>query len=233
MLEAIEEFFTFNELFSGSGIVGFKPKKLAKVQKIQETRERLALPINLLELEKEIKAFEGCVLKRFAQNTVMGEGVQNPEFLIIGEAPGEEEDLNGIPFCGRSGRLLETALNKFGIFRTKNAYITNSVFWRPPGNRKPEKAELEACRPFLERIIKITNPKLIITVGAVPIQNAILEETSVSELRKKEFNFKFLHEKQEDFKVITLYHPSYLLRNPSKKRDFYLDMLFFKKKYNI
>ena len=173
--------------------------------------------------------FEGCKLKRFAQNTVFGEGVSNPKFLIIGEAPGEEEDIRGVPFCGRSGKLLEAMLKRFQISRQTNAYILNSVFWRPPGNRKPEKDELDSCRPFIEKIIKVLNPQIIITIGAVSVNNAILKNTSVSGLRNKELEWNFIHEEGIKAKVITLYHPSYLLRNPIKKRDTYIDILRFKK----
>jgi uracil-DNA glycosylase family 4 len=230
MNDVIEAYFSFHELFD-LGNTGFKPLKKAKEKpKEKEAIKKLELPSNLLELEAEVKAFEGCKLKRFAQNTVFGEGVSAPRFMIIGEAPGEEEDINGVPFCGRSGKLLELVLRRFGVKREENAYITNSVFWRPPGNRKPEADELASCRPFLEKMIKILRPKVIIVVGGVSLQNAILTDVSISDARKKEFSWQFLHEEQEDFKVITLYHPSYLLRNPIKKRDTYIDLLHFKKR---
>lgn len=229
--EAIESYFAFNEAIGAGDIISLKPYKKLKVEKLVEPKRQTTLPINLVELNEEIKRFNGCNLKRFATNTVVGEGAKDSEILIIGEAPGEEEDINGIPFCGRSGKLLERALNRFGLFRDKNFYITNSVFWRPPGNRKPEEEELASCRTFLERMIKIIRPKIIICVGSVSISNAINTKESISSLRKKEFLFKFLHEPQEDFKVITLYHPSYLLRNPAKKRDMYLDLLWFYKSY--
>ena len=229
-LAKIEAYFEFHSLIGATGLFGFKPfKKQVKKQKEQVVIKKLELPSNLLDLKTEVLNFEGCKLKRFALNTVFGEGVVNPKFLIIGEAPGEEEDINGVPFCGRSGRLLEGLLNKFGIFRDKNAYIMNSVFWRPPGNRKPEKDELEACRPFVEKIIKILNPEVIIAVGSVSVSNALLTNTPVSELRKKELKWNFVNESHQDTKLITLYHPSYLIRNPIKKRDTYLDILHFKK----
>ena len=229
-LEVIKSYFEFNSAIGGGDLFNFKPfKKKTQKPKEQVIIKKLELPSNLEKLKEEVINFEGCKLKRFAQNTVFGEGVSNPKFLIIGEAPGEEEDINGVPFCGRSGRLLENALNKFGIFRDKNAYITNSVFWRPPGNRKPEKDELDACRPFLEKMITILNPEVIIAVGSVSVANATMTNTPVSELRKKEMEWNFIHEKHKKTKVITLYHPSYLVRNPIKKRDTYLDILYFKR----
>jgi uracil-DNA glycosylase family 4 len=230
-LKAIEAYFSFHALFD-IGIIANKPlKKKAEKQVLKkEIMQKLNLPSNLKELEDEVRNFEGCKLKRFAQNTVFGEGIANPKYMIIGEAPGEEEDINGVPFCGRSGKLLEIILRKFGIKREENAYITNSVFWRPPGNRKPEKEELSSCRPFLEKMIKILKPEVIIAIGSISLQNAVLIEKSISEMRKKEFSWQFLHENQEEIKVITLYHPSYLLRSPIKKRDVYLDILHFKKR---
>lgn len=230
----IEDYFSFHTLFGVKALSAFKlNKKTKEVATAEKVVKERILPTSTTfqDLIEELKNFEGCTLKRFAKNTVYGDGVMNANVLIIGEAPGEEEDLQGIPFCGRSGKLLEQALLKFGIDRSKNAFITNSVFWRPPANRKPEQTELNACRPFLERIIKIINPKLIIAIGAVSISNILGKEESISSLRKKEFSFKFLHEEPKEYKVITLYHPSYLLRSPGKKRDFYLDLLFFKRKF--
>ena len=233
-LKQIEAYFSFQEMLGISEIIGFKTLKKVTIKKEKPTpRIPLVLPNTLLELAEEIKAFNGCFLKRFAQSTVVGEGVLNAKIMIIGEAPGEEEDINGIPFCGRSGKLLEGAFNRFGIFREKNCYITNSVFWRPPANRKPEKTELEACRPFLERMIKIIKPHLIITAGSVAMQNAVGLEKNISDFRQKSFNFNFLHEEKEDIPVVTIYHPAYLLRSPSKKRDAYLDLLWLQRKYNL
>jgi DNA polymerase len=229
-IKAVEEFFAFHEMLGVSENIGFKPfKKKSAPKEKPKILTPIKMPETILGISEEIKKFEGCTLKRFAQNTVIGDGSVPAKIMLIGEAPGEEEDINGIPFCGRSGRLLEAAMNKFGIFRDKNCYITNSVFWRPPANRKPETEELNACRPFLEKMIKIIKPELIIAVGTVSIQNATFVTKSISELRRKEFSFKFLHETQEDYKVITLYHPSYLLRSPAKKRDLYLDMLWAKR----
>lgn len=227
----LAEYFSFHELLGGGDVISLHPTiKILPDIKAKDGN----LPNSVVKLSaliEDVKKFEGCALKRFAINTVTGEGVEDAPILIIGEAPGEEEDVKGVPFCGRSGRLLERALNRIGLFRDKNFYITNSVYWRPPGNRKPEEEELSSCRPFLERMIKIIRPKIILCIGSVSISNAIFSKDSVSSLRRKEFKFKFMHEPQEDFTTITFYHPSYLLRNPIKKREMYLDMLWFLKKY--
>jgi DNA polymerase len=231
----LETYFEFHDLMGGGDIVGFNPIKRKKSPlKVPEKREvlSLALPANLQDLQAEVKIFEGCALKRFATNTVFGEGVADAKIFIIGEAPGEEEDINGIPFCGRSGTLLTKALYRvLKLKRDKNFYITNSVFWRPPGNRKPTSEEMLACRPFIERMIKIIKPELIICIGSVAVQSMINTSDSVSSLRKKELEFQFKFEAQEKLKVVTLYHPSYLLRSPAKKREMYVDMLWLKNKY--
>lgn len=231
--KAFAEYLFFHDLLGIKDIIPILPiqNKYMKEKTITQKIENNSMPIQLSALKEEIKKFDGCILKRFAINTVAGEGVADAPVMFIGEAPGEEEDINGIPFCGRSGRLLEKALERIGLARNANFYITNSVFWRPPGNRKPEDEELAACRPFLERMIKIIRPQVIVCVGSIAISNATFSKNTISSLRRKEFNFKFIHEVQENFKVITLYHPSFLLRNPLKKREMYLDLLWFVKNY--
>lgn len=232
----LEEYFNFHNLIGGGDIAAFgaAPMRKKKIVKLVEKKEiiKLELPRNLKDLEVEVKNFEGCALKRFASNTVFGEGVAGAKIMIIGEAPGEEEDINGVPFCGRSGQLLTKALNRvLGLKRDKNFYITNAVFWRPPGNRKPTDEELLACRPFIEKMIQIISPELIICIGSVSVQSMVSTNESVSALRRKELEFNFKFEKGDKIKVITLYHPSYLLRSPAKKREMYLDMLWLKHKY--
>ena len=167
-----------------------------------------------------IKA-EVCEIQHFSTNTVFGDGNPNAKILVIGEAPGQEEDEQGIPFCGRSGQLLMNAFSSIGLQRNKNFFITNNIFWRPPGNRKPTDVELESCRPFLKKMIEIINPEVVICIGAVAAQNILETQNSISSLRGRIFNKAF------DFttKVFCLYHPSYLLRNPSKKYEMYKDLL--------
>ena len=171
------------------------------------------------ELITEINQIDSCKLKQFATNTVIYEGVtQNPDYFIIGEAPGEEEDLSGKPFVGKSGKLLEKALNSVGIFRTKNALITNNIFWRPPANRKPNDEELSSCKPYINKMIQITKPKKIILVGGVSIQNFLETDEGITKLRGKKFSYL-------NIPTYAIFHPSYLLRSPAKKKDTYLDLL--------
>jgi uracil-DNA glycosylase family 4 len=175
----------------------------------------------LEELRLLLTKTEVCEIQHFSTNTVFGDGNPNAKILVIGEAPGQEEDEQGIPFCGRSGQLLMNAFSSIGLQRNKDFFITNNIFWRPPGNRKPTDAELASCKPFLKKIIEIINPEVIVCVGTVAAQNILATQNTISSLRGRVFNKAF------DFttKVFCLYHPSYLLRNPSKKYEMYKDLL--------
>jgi uracil-DNA glycosylase family 4 len=199
-------------------------KAIPKItQTIQATKQEYNLENiqTLEELRLLLIKTEVCEIQHFSTNTVFGDGNPNAKILVIGEAPGQEEDEQGIPFCGRSGQLLMNAFSSIGLQRHQNFYITNNIFWRPPGNRKPTDSELENCQPFLRKIIEIINPEVIICIGAVAAQNVLVTQNSISSLRGRVFNKAF------DFttKVFCLYHPSYLLRNPSKKYEMYKDLL--------
>ena len=142
--------------------------------------------------------------------------------MLIGEAPGASEDEQGIPFCGQSGKLLNNILLSLGIKR-EDVYITNSVFWRPPGNRRPTPLELNKCRPFLEKHIQIINPKIILLVGSTALESVMQTYDSISKVRQKLFYYKnqFLKDK---IKLMVIYHPSYLLRQPQKKKEMWHDI---------
>jgi uracil-DNA glycosylase family 4 len=193
------------------------------VQTAQVTKQEYNLDNiqTLQELRLLLTKTEICEIQHFSTNTVFGDGNPNAKILVIGEAPGQEEDEQGIPFCGRSGQLLMNAFSSIGLQRNKNFFITNNIFWRPPGNRKPTDAELASCKPFLKKMIEIINPEVVICIGAVAAQNILETQNTISSLRGRVFNKAF------DFttKVFCLYHPSYLLRNPSKKYEMYKDLL--------
>lgn len=182
--------------------------------------------INTLdELKSIIQNTTVCDIQQFATNMVFGDGNPNAKILIIGEAPGQEEDEKGIPFCGRSGELLMNAFRSIKMERDSHFYITNNIFWRPPGNRKPTDEELLACKPYLGRIIEIIKPQVILCVGGVASMNVLETEESISILRKKTFNTAFPSGVAFQAKIHCIYHPSYLLRNPSKKYEMYQDLL--------
>ncbi len=184
--------------------------------------------INSIEELKEIvNNFDGCELKNFATNTVFSDGAHDAKIMLIGEAPGAKEDEQGVPFCGESGKLLDLALEAIGLSREKNIYITNTVFWRPPANRKPTKQELELCRPFLEKHIALLAPKLIICVGSTAAANILGDKITINAARNKTYlyNNEYL---AQPIKTMSIFHPAYLLRQPGKKKDTWFDLLKIK-----
>lgn len=189
----------------------------------------LASKCNSLEdLKSAVLTFEGCGLKKTAMNTVFADGNPSADILMIGEAPGANEDIQGIPFCGDSGKLLDKILESIGYTRDANLYVTNSVFWRPPGNRKPSDEEIKSCLPFLEKHIAIINPKLILLVGSISASTLFGNLGPISKQRQKIFQYKNQYLDKELPATIT-FHPSYLLRQPSQKKMAWHDMLFIKK----
>lgn len=181
---------------------------------------------NLEELKKAVENFDGCNLKKMATNTVFSDGNSNSKIMLIGEAPGNNEDLQGIPFCGDSGKLLNEMFKAINLTRD-NFYITNTIFWRPPGNRKPTPEELAICKPFVDRHIQLINPKLIIMVGATAMGAIINNHEPISKIRGKFLDFApdYLSQK---IKLMAIFHPSYLMRQSSKKKIAWMDMLAIK-----
>lgn len=179
------------------------------------------------ELKKAVENFEGCPLKKLATNTVFADGNPQARIMFIGEAPGADEDKQGIPFCGVSGQLLDKMLASIGLNRTENAYISNMVFWRPPGNRNPNPDELEICRPFVEKHIALVKPKILVLVGGIAAQNLLGETTGITRLRGKihHYNNPLL---DSGIKTFAIFHPSYLLRQPAHKAMAWKDLLLIK-----
>lgn len=193
---------------------------------LEEISKLAASATTLGELETAIKSYQGLALCRTATQTVFAEGVATAPLMVIGEAPGAEEDRRGVPFCGVSGQLLDKMLAAIGFSRTENAYITNSLFWRPPGNRTPSIEEITACRPFVEKHIELQKPKVILLAGSVAVRALLSDDSAISKLRGKELYYK-------DIPVIVTYHPSYLLRQPSQKRLAWEDMIALKGRANL
>ena len=184
---------------------------------------------SLQELENSVRSFEGCPLKKMAMNTVFSDGNSESKIMIIGEAPGATEDQKGIPFCGQSGKLLDNILLSIGITR-KNCYITNVVFWRPPGNRRPLPEELSVCRPFVEKHIALIKPELIILVGSTAAESLLDLKMPMNILRNQRFEYsnKYL---DKAVKTVVILHPSYLLRQPMQKKTTWFDMLKIKNEF--
>ena len=179
------------------------------------------------QLKQAVMEFDGCVLKKTATNTVFADGNPTAKVMFIGEAPGATEDVEGIPFCGDSGKLLDNMLSFIGLNRS-NIYITNSIFWRPPGNRKPTPEEIAICLPFVEKHIALVNPGLLILVGSTAVSAVLSSSEAMGKMRNKFhiYNNQYL---QHETAVTAIFHPSYLLRQPSQKKLAWLDLLLIKK----
>lgn len=182
---------------------------------------------NLEELRNIVKEFDGCNLKQLAQNTVFSDGNPAATFMFIGEAPGSTEDKMGIPFCGESGKLLDNMLSAIGISRQTNAYITNTVFWRPPGNRAPTQEEINICRPFVEKHISLITPKLIILVGSTAATSLLGKHAGITKIRQAYYTYsnKYL---QNPIPLTAIFHPAYLLRQPLQKKTSWFDLIKLK-----
>lgn len=198
---------------------------------IERARKAAQAAQDLLQLRKAVENFDGCNLKKMATNTVFCDGHPNSKVMVIGEAPGNHEDLQGIPFCGDSGKVLDDMFRAINMTRKDNFYITNVIFWRPPGNRRPTDEELAICRPFVERHIQLMNPEVLVLVGATSMSAVLGISDPVSQVRGQFMDFapKFLSRK---IKTFTIFHPSYLMRQPAKKKIAWLDMLALEKFLN-
>jgi len=180
------------------------------------------------ELQKAIEDFKGISITKTATNTVFCDGQPDAEIMLIGEAPGAEEDAKGIPFCGASGKLLDNMISHIGLLREKNFYITNTLFWRPPGNRRPTPEELAICKPFVEKHIALIKPKLIILVGGTAVTSVLDSKQTITKIRGQFFDYtnQFL---DDSIKTTAIFHPSYLLRSPGQKKNAWYDCLTIRK----
>lgn len=184
---------------------------------------------SLAELRAELDRFEGCALKHTAMNTVFADGNPEAPIMFVGEAPGEDEDRQGKPFVGVSGQLLDQMLAAAGLDRTK-VYISNILFWRPPGNRSPTDAEIAACLPFAERHIALVKPKVLVLLGGVAAKSLLRTRDGITRLRGRwtKFTPHAGTETAESFRCLPTLHPAYLLRQPAAKRQAWQDMLLIK-----
>lgn len=182
------------------------------------------------ELRSALESFEGLSIKKTATNLVFSDGNMNADVMAIGEAPGANEDETGIPFCGASGQLLDQVLASIELTREKNLYITNSVFWRPPGNRKPTFEENAACLPFVEKHISLIKPKLILLVGSTSASALLNSTETISRLRSKFYQYQNQY-LSKSIPVAVIFHPSYLLRQPLQKKTVWYDLLKIKKTF--
>lgn len=195
---------------------------------LNEARALASTCRTLQELTDAITRFDGCELKMGATKTVIADGNPEADIVVIGEGPGRDEDLSGLPFVGRAGQLLDRMLASIGLSREANAYITNVNFWRPPGNRNPTDEELELCRPFVDRHLAIVKPKLIIAAGAVPAKSLLGASDGINRMRGKRFELT-IPGLGETVPVFPIFHPAYLLRRPAEKAKAWADLLAIQK----
>ena len=194
---------------------------------VAQDAKALAASCNTIaELEQAVRVYDGCGLKKTATNTVFADGNPGARLMFVGEAPGADEDRQGKPFVGLSGKLLDRMLQAIGYDRT-SAYITNILFWRPPGNRQPTPQEIQQCLPFVVRHIELVRPDVLVLLGG-PSAKTILNQTEgILRLRGRWFEYR-TDENLPVIPAIPTLHPAYLLRSPGQKREAWRDFLALK-----
>lgn len=184
----------------------------------QRPKAQAAAPMpaaTLEDLRACLARFEGCGLKATATQLVFGDGNPKAKIMFVGEAPGADEDRQGVPFVGRAGRLLDKMLDAIGLDRSR-VYIANIVPWRPPGNRTPTPAETAACLPFTRRQIELVDPKILICLGAPSAQTLLGGKDGILRMRGRWLTYHLAGGK--DIPALAMLHPAYLLRQPSQKK---------------
>jgi DNA polymerase len=191
-----------------------------------EARSLAAGAQSLDELEAIMRAYDGCGLKLRATQLVFADGNPQAEIMLIGEAPGAEEDRQGKPFVGKSGQLLDRMLRAIGLDRTK-VYIANTVPWRPPGNRTPTPEEIALCLPFLHRQVELVAPRIVVTLGGPAMQTVFQTSVGIIKMRGKWSEVVIGNHPVQGMPTL---HPAYLLRNPPAKQQAWRDLLSLKMK---
>lgn len=196
---------------------------------VADARERARAAATLAELKELLDGFEGCNLKITAKHTVFGDGPETAELMFIGEAPGRDEDMAGVPFVGRSGQLLNRMLEAIGVERD-SVRVTTIVPWRPPGNRAPTPAETQVCLPFVQRHIELVGPKIVVCLGAPPAKAILGSAEGILRMRGKWQSYSFDLSPGSTIPAIAMLHPDYLLDQPAQKRLAWRDLLALKAK---
>ena len=192
-------------------------------QLVEEARAAAAAAADVAALAEAVAAFDGCALKRTAKSTVFADGSAEADLMLVGEAPGAEEDRRGLPFVGPAGRLLDLMLAAIGRDR-ETARIANMLFWRPPGNRAPSPEEVALCRPFVDRHIALVRPRVLVCVGGVAAKSLLGRTEGIGRLRGRWHTFA-PDGGSEEIAAAALFHPAYLLRQPGHKRQAWQDLL--------
>ena len=189
-----------------------------------QSARRLASGADSVEaLAALVAGFDGCPLKRTATNTVFTDGNPAAPVMIIGEAPGADEDRIGRPFVGRAGQLLDRMLAAIGLDRS-GVLITNVIYWRPPGNRTPTAAEIASCLPFVFRLIALVHPKVLVLSGGTAAGALLAQSQGITRLRGRWFDLA-VPGLDQPVPTLPMFHPSFLLRTPERKREAWRDLL--------
>jgi uracil-DNA glycosylase len=187
---------------------------------IVSAREAARTAPTLEALRELLENFDGCALKSTATRLVFSDGNPKARIMFVGEAPGREEDLEGLPFVGRSGKLLDRMIAAIGLDRSK-AYIANVIPWRPPGNRTPTPQETQICLPFIQRQIELVNPDVLVTLGNPSTQTLLGTREGIMKTRGRWFDYDT---GTRTIRALATFHPAYLLRSPSYKRMSWQDL---------
>jgi len=197
-------------------------------KRLHDAVEIASTATSIDQLKQILSDYDGCGLKKGATNLVFGDGNPQAKIVLIGEGPGAEEDRQGLPFVGPSGQLLDKMLASIGLDRQR-VYISNTVFWRPPGNRTPTVSETALCLPFVERLMELIDPEILITLGGPAAKVMLAQSAGIGRLRGKWYSYstpRLSHPVQ----ATALFHPAYLLRSPTHKREAWSDLLLIKDK---
>src|SRR5438309_9601479 len=192
---------------------------------VMAAREAAPNAASLAALREILSTFEGCALRRTAKQLVFADGNPQARVMFVGEAPGREEDIEGVPFVGRSGKLLDLMLAAIGLDR-KSVYIANIVPWRPPGNRTPTPQESQICLPFILRQIELANPDILVCLGGPSSQTLLGVKEGIKRTRGRWFTF---HTGTREIKAIATFQPAYLVPSPLEKRFAWRDLLAIRK----
>jgi uracil-DNA glycosylase len=197
-----------------------EPAAALPAEAIAAARDQAAAAKDLADLREKLSRFDGCGLKATATRLVFGDGNPSAEIMFIGEAPGADEDREGLPFVGRAGQLLDKMLAAIGLDRGK-VYIANVVPWRPPGNRTPTPLETAACLPFTRRQIALVDPKILVCLGAASAQTLLGGKEGIMRMRGRWFAHAV---GGKEIQAIAMLHPAYLLRQPAQKKLAWQDL---------
>ncbi|HSE78844.1 MAG TPA: uracil-DNA glycosylase [Alphaproteobacteria bacterium] len=211
-----------------TGRPGPPPAGAPRAEAELSAREAAARARTLAELESTLAAFNGCALKATATRLVFADGNPKARIMLVGEAPGADEDRQGKPFVGVSGQLLDRMLSWIGLDRS-TAYISNILPWRPPGNRAPTPAEIAICLPFIERHIELVDPAILVLLGGTAAKTLLGTAEGINRLRGRWIDYSS-QGLPRPLPALATFHPAYLLRQPAQKRDAWRDFLTVKNK---